>query len=74
VTAVTMTHPASNQEIQVAPSAVERYESQGWRKATPDAPKGNASLEDWQAFAREQGFTDEQIDGKTRDDLRAALS
>jgi hypothetical protein len=74
MTAVTMTHPASAQQIHVAPNAVERYESQGWRKATPNAPKGNASLEDWQAFAREQGFTDDQIEGKSRDELRAALS
>jgi hypothetical protein len=71
---VTMTHPASVQEIEVAESAVEKYLTQGWRTATPHAPKGNASLEDWQAFARSQGFDEDQIEGKTRDDLRAALS
>lgn len=71
---VTMTHPASGQDIEVAASAVTKYETQGWRKATPNAPKGNASLEDWQHFARLQGFSVEQIEGKSRDELRAALS
>lgn len=40
----------------------------------PDAgstPRGNASLEEWQAFAKEQGATDDELAGKTRDEIRA---
>jgi hypothetical protein len=69
-----MTHPDTNLEIEVPESLASSYESQGWRAATVDAPAGNASLVEWQEFARTKGFTDDDLDGKTRDDLRAALS
>lgn len=69
-----LTHPDSDQVLDVDPKHAPRYTSQGWRPATPDAPAGNASLDAWQAFARERGFTDEDLDGKSRDELRAALS
>lgn len=36
-----------------------------------DVPAGNASLEDWQRYARTQGATDVDLDGVGRDDLRA---
>lgn len=35
-----------------------------------EAPAGNASLEDWQEFARSKGASDEDLEGKTRNDLR----
>lgn len=69
-----MTHPQSAQTIDVPDSAADRYRSQGWRPATRQAPGGNASLEAWQDFARTQGFTEDQLDGMGRDDLRSALS
>lgn len=69
-----LSHPESKQTVDVLPEHVDRYQSQGWRAATADAPAGNAALEAWQAFAREKGFTDADLDGKSRDDLRAALS
>lgn len=69
-----MTHPNSDLEIDVPAGAVATYESQGWRVATPKAPKGNAGLEEWQEFARTQGFSEEDLEGKSRDDLRSALS
>lgn len=69
-----MTHPDTDLVIDVPESLASSYESQGWRAATSDAPAGNASLADWQEFARSKGFADEDLDGKTRDDLRAALS
>lgn len=69
-----MTHPDTGLEIDVPAGHVATYTSQGWREATPQAPKGNASLEEWQAFAREQGLSDEDLEGKTRDELRGALS
>lgn len=69
-----MTHPESGLEIDIPAGQQSIYQSQGWRPATVDAPKGNASLEEWQEFARTQGYSDEDLDGKSRDDLRAALS
>lgn len=67
-------HPESKQEIDVNDGSAWRYKSQGWREIATDAPKGNRTLEDWQAYAREKGFSDEDIDGRTRDELRAALA
>lgn len=37
-------------------------------------PAGNASTEVWQAYARSKGAADEDLAGKTRDDLRAKYS
>jgi hypothetical protein len=67
-------HPDSKQEIEVADSVASRYQLQGWRAPATDAPKGNASLEEWQDYARSKGFSDADIDGRTRDELRAALA
>ncbi len=67
-------HPDSNAEIETTPDFARHYLSQGWREIAADAPKGNASLEDWQQFAEAKGFTDDDIEGKTRDELRAALA
>lgn len=40
---------------------------------TSDAatPRGNASLEEWTVFAKANGATDEELAGKSRDDIRA---
>lgn len=35
-----------------------------------DAPRGNASLEAWQEYAKSKGATDEDLDGMTRDEIR----
>lgn len=35
-----------------------------------DQPAGNASLEEWQEFARTQGATDADLEDKSRNDLR----
>lgn len=69
-----MTHPDTDQTIDVDERAVDAHRSQGWRPATLDAPKGNARLSEWQEFAREQGMTDRDIEGLTRGELREALS
>lgn len=69
-----LSHPHTDQTIEVNEAHAERYLEQGWREATTDAPAGNASLADWQDFARAKGFKDSEIEGKTRADLRAALS
>lgn len=67
-------HPDSKQEIEVAEEMAYRYTSQGWREPATDAPKGNASLEDWQDYARDKGLSDDDIEGSTRDELRSALA
>lgn len=69
-----MMHPDSEQEIDVDPGAAWRYESQGWRQIAADAPKGNGTLEEWQDYARNKGLTDDDIEGQSRDELRAALA
>lgn len=33
-------------------------------------PAGNASLDDWQEYAKSQGASDENIDGLSRNELR----
>ena len=69
-----LTHPASTQTIEVADAAAERYLSQGWRKASTDAPKASASKADWLAYALAQGLPGDEAEAMTRDELRAALS
>lgn len=81
---VKMTHPKSPIAVEVQPEAVQTYESQGWRKAEVDAPAGNATLEAWQQYARQRGFSEDELLGEPdddgqrqplgRDELRAALS
>ncbi len=68
-----LSHPGSNQIIEVV-GDVSNYLANGWRPATPEAPKASASLGAWQKFARSQGITDADIDGKTKAELRSALS
>lgn len=69
-----LNHPDSAQTIEVTDESVDRYLLAGWREATEGAPKGNASLSEWQEFARSQGMAESEIEGVSRDDLRAALS
>lgn len=67
-------HPDSEQEIDVADSVASRYRAQGWRKIASDAPTGQSSLEDWQQYARDKGLHEDDLEGLTRDELRAALA
>lgn len=69
-----LTHPHSDLVVDVTETQVDRYLTQGWRPATVEAPAGNASLESWQDFAREQGYSEDDLEGLGRNDLRAALS
>lgn len=39
-----------------------------------ETPRGNASLEEWTVFAKANGATDEELAGKTRDDIRAMFT
>lgn len=69
-----MIHPDSKQQIEVAPEHARRYLDNGWRERAADAPKGNAPLADWQDYARSKGFTEDDLEGQTRAQLRAALA
>ncbi|MSZ76333.1 MAG: hypothetical protein F2667_04405 [Actinobacteria bacterium] len=71
---IQLTHPESEQRIEVGADQLDRYVVNGWRAAEVGAPAGNASFEAWAEFARSKGFTEDQIVGQSRDDLRAALS
>ena len=67
-------HPASGQEIEAAEERVPLYVSQGWRRVSDDTPKATAPLKVWQEFARSKGFTDDDLKGMKRDEIRAALA
>lgn len=57
----------------LAKGEVERLADYLEPDAAPEGdgtPAGNASLEEWQEFARTQGATDADLDGKSRNDLR----
>lgn len=69
-----LTHPNSTQTIDVSETAAQRYASQGWRPASTDAPAGNASKDEWLAYAAAQGLDAAEAEAMTRDELRAALS
>lgn len=66
-----LTHPDSKQTVEVEEAHTAPYFQQGWRSA--EAPAGNASLAQWQDYARQQGLPDEAIEGKSRSELRNAL-
>lgn len=67
-------HPDTEQEIDVAESVAARYINQGWRPPATDAPKGNASRDEWAAYALTKGFSEADIEGKSREELRAGLA
>lgn len=71
---VKLMHPGSQQVIEVADSAAPRYLGQGWRVPAGDAPKASASLAKWQEYAQTKGFSDEDLDGLTKAEIRAALA
>lgn len=68
-----LSHSDSDLVLEVADDQADVYASQGWRPVV-EPPAGNASLEAWQEYAREQGLAHEDIQGRSRDDLRSALS
>lgn len=69
-----LTHAESEQSIEVDPSRLPLYASQGWREASTDAPAGNASKDEWLTYAAAQGLDATEAEAMTRDELRAALS
>jgi hypothetical protein len=77
---VPMTRPGL-QPIYVADEAVEYYESLGLQREQDEAPaeapaaddglpKGNASREEWAAYALSRGLPAEELEPLTRDEIR----
>ena len=76
-----MRHPSLPKvSVNVPPDAVEVYERSGWQ-AVPDEPpddetgvdlpKGNASRDEWWAYALGHGMTEDDVEPLTRDEIRA---
>jgi len=76
---VAMRHPSLPKvSVNVPPDAVEVYERSGWQ-AVPDEPpddeadglpKGNASREEWAAYALGHGLTAADVEPLSRDEIR----
>lgn len=69
--------PSSTAVVDVPDALVEQYRAQGWRDAdsAPDgAPRGNASLEEWAAYAIAQGVPGDALDGLKRDEIKQLLA
>lgn len=43
-------------------------------ETTDEAPNGNASKADWHAYALTQGYTEEGLEGRSRDEIRALIN
>ncbi len=78
---VAMRHPSLPKvSVNVPPDAVEVYERSGWHlvpdeppddETGVDLPKGNASRDEWWAYALGHGMTEDDVEPLTRDEIRA---
>src|SRR6266571_9500652 len=81
---VAVRHPSLPEvSVNVPPDAVEVYERSGWQLvpdespddeadlAGADLPKGNASRDEWWAYALGHGMTEDDVEPLTRDEIRA---
>lgn len=69
-----LTHPNSSHVLEVDDHRAGLYLAQGWRVATPKAPRASASKAEWVEFAIAQGLDPAEAEAMKRDELRAALS
>ncbi len=79
---VAMRHPSLPKvSVNVPPDAVEVYERSGWHlvpdeppdddaEAGDGLPKGNASRDEWWAYALGHGMTEDDVEPLTRDEIR----
>ncbi len=80
---VAVRHPSlPDVSVNVPPDAVEVYERSGWHlvpdeppdddaEAGDGLPKGNASRDEWWAYALGHGMTEDDVEPLTRDEIRA---
>lgn len=69
----TLNHPRiPNVSVEVPTSDVGRWQASGWvaGQVSDDRPAGNASRDEWAAYALAQGADDELVESLTRDELR----
>jgi len=73
---VKVRHPQAG-EATVPESALGQLASQGWTAVDEDLaqevdpmPSGNATLEEWSAYALGHGMSDEDVAGKSRNEIR----
>lgn len=71
---VRLSHPRSQQVIEVRADMTRNYLAQGWRKATPEAPGPSAKKAEWVAFAVSTGLSEQEAEAMTKAELIAALS
>lgn len=62
-------HVTGEQET-AEPAVVPEEAPAEEQEPTDGKPRGNASLEVWQDYAKSQGATDEDLDGMSRDEVR----
>lgn len=65
--------PSGDSEGSEAPAEPTGDNAPGTNVREPhlvEKPAGNASIEAWQDYARSQGVSDDDLEGKSRDDLR----
>lgn len=69
------TGPETPEEAEATPSATEEVsvpENAGEdASVVVEQPSGNGSTEEWAAFAKSKGATDEDLEGMSRNEIRA---
>lgn len=61
-------------EIAAADNENAAPEATGSGADSAEKPAGNASTATWQEYAKSQGKTDEELDGKSRDEIKAMFA
>lgn len=69
-----LSDPGSVVAIETGNAADAEPETTPGGAEAVEAPAGNASLEEWQAYAKASGATDADLEGKGRNDLRDQYS
>lgn len=57
--------------VAAAVDGTSTSETDGGEEQQDDKPAGNASLDDWTAYALAQGKTEDELKGLKRDDVKA---
>lgn len=70
--------PSSTAVVDVPDALVAAYVAQGWTDASDSvangAPRGNASVDDWRAYAVAQGLPAEDVAELKRDEIKQLLT
>jgi hypothetical protein len=70
--------PSSTAVVDVPDEQVEAFKAQGWTDeagtAVDGAPRGNASVDDWRAYAVTQGLPVDAVADLKRDEIKQLLA